>query len=141
VADAKLIRKDGITITFISFSTESGWPEDGTIREVEPLTSLGVTGTRLRIPRSDFPIIVATAIAGASTWQAAVNLKWSLYNFKGRLAKLVHTGGGVTKEIDNMLVREVVCRAVPSNVVSSTSYANHIIAEIALQATAEPKVR
>jgi len=74
---------------------EHGHPELDQVFTVQPLTSMGVDNTRLRLPRKDFPPFKMNLLRGVTDFAAAVTLARSVRGVTGFLCTFVHTAAGV----------------------------------------------
>ena len=64
----------GPVFDFINVNFGSGWPEYSLQRVGEPITAMGVDGTRARYTRQDYPTFVMNTVAEAATFNAAITL-------------------------------------------------------------------
>jgi hypothetical protein len=86
----------GPVFNLININFPGGWPEDEIQRIGEPLTSMGVDGTRARYPRSDYPQFILKGLSEAATYDAAVAVCKDMRKTRIKRATIQIITNGVT---------------------------------------------
>jgi hypothetical protein len=82
------------TANFIHLEFPDGFAWDVFQNVIEPIQARGVTGTRMRILRTDAPRFRMRGIVQSDTWADAVALAEQLKGYKGYLGALAFSAGG-----------------------------------------------
>jgi hypothetical protein len=93
----------GNVFDFINVNFPGGWPEDSLQRVGEPITAMGINGTRARYTREDYPQFVMQAIGEESNWAGAVATVASMRLARIKRAKIQVTTNGVTYTFSNRM--------------------------------------
>jgi hypothetical protein len=126
----------GTSLSLATFSTPDGWPPEVLEDTVEALRPPGVNGTRLRIPRAQFPEFDASIIIGVASLAEAVAARSSVQGLVGKLVTLTVLLGGVSKTWSNVLVHQSRPQLVPGPVVGAVDAPFHVSAVLRLELTA-----
>ena len=122
-------------ITLATFETERGWVSEFLERTVEPLRTPGVDGSRLRIPRSQYPEFDATTIIGATDFPDAVATAKKIRAAVGTNVLLEVTGGGRTARWNNVLVHSAMPTVSAGPLVGDTTSSAHLVVVWRLELT------
>lgn len=111
----------GPVFDFINVNFPGGWPEDEAQRVGEPITAMGVDGTRARYTRLDFPSFIYKGISEAATFDAAVTGAKSMRTTRIKRAKIEVVTNGVTYVFGNRMayIWAVAAKPIRADVVTA----------------------
>lgn len=111
----------GPVFNFINVNFPGGWPEDESQRVGEPITAMGVDGTRARYTREDYPQFIYRGMTEAATFDAAVTECKSMRTCRIKRAKIEVTTNGVTYVFGNRMayIWAVIAKPIRADIVTS----------------------
>lgn len=83
------------TIEFVNVNFPDGWPQSQIQRQVEPITAMGVDGTRERVIREDYKRFRMITLTESLSFDSAITLQETIRAAKGHRSTLSVTAAGV----------------------------------------------